>query len=64
MAFVNPLKIDRVCVLGVRSAEQTKVLATYNSTIYCILIIYANGRRELSECTAKEMEKYLNYIEV
>ena len=44
--------------------EQTKVLATYNSSIYAIIIVYSNGERELKECTAKEMEKYIDYIEL
>lgn len=65
MAFINPIKqIERVRVLGVRTAEQTKVLATYNSTIYCILILYTNGQREMKECNSKEMEKYLDYIRI
>lgn len=64
MAFNNPLKkIERVCVLGVRTAEQTKLMATYNSSIYCLLVIYTNGTRELIECDSKEMSKYLDYIE-
>ena len=56
--------IERVKVLGVRTAEQTKVLATYNSTIYCILIDYSNNTRELKECTTKEMAQYINYIDI
>jgi len=65
MAFINPIKqIERVRVLGVRTAEQTKVLATYNSSIYCILILYINGQRELKECDAKEMGKYIDYIKI
>lgn len=57
-------RIERVHVLGIRTAEQTKVFATYNSSIYSILIIYDNGEREIAECDIKEMEKYLNYIDV
>lgn len=65
MAFINPIKqIERVMVLGVRAAEQTKVLATYNSSIYCILILYSNGARELREVNTKEMEKYIQYINI
>ena len=65
MAFANPLKqIERVRVLGVRTAEQTKVLATHNSSIYCILVLYTNGQRELKECDAKEMGKYLEFIKI
>ena len=57
-------QIERVRVIGVRTAEQTKVLATHNSTIYCLLILYNNGERELKECSAKEMGKYLDYIKI
>ena len=65
MAFINPIKqIERVRVLGVRTAEQTKVLATYNSSIYCILILYSNGMKELREVNTKEMDKYIQYINI
>lgn len=64
MAFGAGKKIERVHVLGIRTMEQTKVLATYNSSIYAIIIVYSNGERELKECTAKEMEKYIDYIEL
>ena len=56
--------ISRVRVLGVRTAENTKILTTVNSTIYCCLIEYRNGTRELMELNAKEMKKYLSYIVV
>ena len=59
-----PSRIRCVVVLGVRTAEQTKVLATYNSTIYCLMIEYESGSRELVECNTKEMKKYLPYIYV
>ncbi len=53
-----------VKVVGERTAHETKVLATYNSTIYCLLVVYQNGSRELIECDTKGMKKYLPYIEV
>lgn len=56
-------KLVSVKVLGVRTAEQTKVLATYNSTIYCIMLVYSDGSRSLEEVDAKKMAKYLPYIE-
>lgn len=56
-------KLVSVKVLGVRAAEQTKVLSTVNSTIYCIMLVYSNGARELEEVDAKKMTKYLPYIE-
>lgn len=63
MAFIKPPKhIERVHVLGIRTAEQTKVFATYNSSVYSILVIYDTGEREILECDIKEMNKYINYI--
>ena len=65
MAFINPAKqIERVRVLGIRTAEQTKVLATYNSPIYSILILYSNGMKAIKECNITEMEKYVNFIAI
>ena len=62
----NPItkKISRVKVLGVRTAEETKVIATWNSTIYCLLVEYTNGDRSLIECNSKEMSDYLYYIDM
>lgn len=62
MGFLSNNGIKCVVVLGVREGEQTKVLATYNSTVYCLMIEYMNGSRELVECESKEMKKYLPYI--
>lgn len=60
MAFGRSIR--RVKVLGVRTAEDTKLLATVNSTIYCVLIEYSDGERELNEIGAAKMGKYLPYI--
>ena len=57
-------RIRCVVVLGVRTAEQTKVIATYNSTVYCLMVEYENGSRNLVECDTKEMKKYLPYVYV
>jgi len=64
MGLFSAKEISVVKVLGVRTAEETKVLATVNSTIYCLLIVYTDGTRELEEVEAKFMKKYLEYIEV
>lgn len=64
MGILKGVSVNRVKVLGVRTAEETKVLATYNSSIYCILIEYGDGRRELKECTTKEMASYIKYIDM
>lgn len=55
-------EIRDVKVLGVRAAQDTKVLATYNSTIYCLAVLYVDGSRELVEVGAKSMEKYLRFL--
>lgn len=59
---VPPRKIAAVKVLGVRTTEETRALATYNSTMYCLLVAYEDGGRELVEVTAKDMAKYINHI--
>lgn len=51
-------------VLGVRAAEQTKVLATHNTTLYCVLLLYSDDSVELVECETKEMRKYIPYIKI
>lgn len=61
MAFGSKTAV-RAVVLGVRSAEQTKVLATYNSTMYSLLVEYSDGSREIMELDAKEMKPYLKLI--
>lgn len=55
-------EIAAVKVLGVRTAEETRALATYNSTMYCLLVAYEDGGRELVEAYAKDMGKYIDYI--
>lgn len=55
-------EIATVKVLGVRTAEETRALATHNSTMYCLLVAYVDGGRELVEVTAKDIGKYIDYI--
>ena len=57
-------EIAKVKVLGIRTSEQTKVLATYNSTMYSILVEYVDGTRVLKELNSFEMKEYLQYIEM
>ena len=49
MGVLSNLRINRVVVLGVRTAEQTKIFATHNYSIYCLMVEYENGHRELVE---------------
>ena len=60
------LPINRVKFMGVRTAEQTKILATYNSTLYCFLIEYEDGSRELVEYNGgdKKLNELLQYIDM
>ena len=63
--FSSSKQITKVKVLGIRTAEQTKILATYNSSLYCLLVLYSDNSRELVECESKEFEKkYINYVEI
>ena len=52
--------------MGIRTAEQTKVLATYNSTLYCFLVEYDNGDRAILEYHAgdKEIKELLYMIDM
>ena len=62
MVFGTKKEIKAVKVLGVRTGEQTKVLATYNSSVYCMLVEYADGSRKIVECETGEMGQYLPFI--
>ena len=64
MGVLSNLRINRVVVLGVRTAEQSKIFTTVNSTVYCLMIEYEGGHRKLVECGTKEMEKYLSHVYV
>ena len=64
MTLFAKKEISRVKVLGVRTAQETKVLATWNSTIYCVIVEYTDGSRELKELNAKEMSKLIQYIPI
>jgi len=66
MGFIKKKEISRVKFMGVRTAEQTKVLATYNSSMYCFLIEYTDGSRVLRDYQAKdkELQEILQYIDM
>lgn len=57
-----PKEINRVKLLGLRKMDNSGALATYNSTLYSLLIEYTDGSRELKELVGKDMQKYLMYI--
>lgn len=57
--------IKKVKLLGIRTAEQTKVFSTVNSSMYCMIVLYTDGTKELIECESKEFQKkYLNFVEM
>ncbi len=58
--------IDAVKVLGIRTGQETRVFATYNFSIYSLLVVYKNGQRKVVECQAdsNEFQKYLPYLDV
>lgn len=55
-------KIEAVKVLGVRTAEETKILFTHNSSVYCCLFVYSDGSKEVKELSTKEINKVAQYI--
>jgi hypothetical protein len=57
-------EISRVKFMGVRTAEETKLLGTYNSSMYCFLIEYTDGTRALVDYEAKDkaMQEILPFI--
>ena len=45
--------------------RETKILGTYNSSLYCLIVLYSDNTKALIECESKEFEKkYLQYIEI
>ena len=48
-SMYNGKKVAVVKVIGVRTAEQTKVLGTYNFGIYSFLVQYEDGSVEIVE---------------
>lgn len=64
MGLFDKRKITRVKCLGIRTAENTGIFATYNSAVYAIVIEYDDGTRELEEISGKQMVKYLQYIDM
>ncbi len=57
--------IETVKVLGIRTGQETRVFATYNFSIYSLLITYKNGKKQVVECQAdsSEFQKYLPYLD-
>lgn len=50
-------QVEKVKILGIRTAEQTKVFSTVNSSMYCMIVLYSDGTKELIECESKEFQK-------
>lgn len=59
-------KIKTVQLLGTRTGEETRVLATYNFTLYSFLVIYESGKREVVECKngSDDFNELIKYIKV
>lgn len=57
-------KIKSVTILGTRTGEQTKILGTYNFTIYSFLVEYESEKREAVECEADsaQFKKLIMYV--
>ncbi len=45
--------------LGVRISEETKILATYNLSMYSLVVLYKDSSREIIECNAKEFREII-----
>lgn len=58
-------RVVRAKVIGVRTAENSGMLTTYNYGVYSLLIEYDNGARDIVEAKlgSKEMAFYIDYIE-
>ena len=48
--------ISKVKLVGTRTGQETKILATYNFTVYSFLVIYKDGSRQMIECTTESKE--------
>ena len=63
---MKPKEISRVKFMGVRTAQETKILATYNGSMYCFLIEYTDGTRSIAEYGAKDkaLQEILQFINI
>lgn len=61
----NGKRVVRVKVIGVRTAEQTKVLGTYNFGIYSFLVEYEDGSVDIAEEQMKSpgMKTLMRFVE-
>lgn len=59
-------KIIKAKLLGIRMAQETKVISTVNSSSYCFLVEYESGLREVLEMGAddKRFSTLLYFIEM
>ena len=60
----NGKEVDAVKMVGVRTAEQTKIMATYNFGIYSFLVRYKDGTVEMAEekYNSQGMKVLMQYI--
>ena len=61
----NGKRVARAKVIGVRTAEQTKIMATYNYGVYSLLVQYEDGSVEIveEEINSRGMKTLLQFIE-
>lgn len=60
--------IVKVQVLGTRQGEETGILATWNFTVYSLLVLYDNGTKDVIECAShsklfKDLIQYMDITE-
>lgn len=59
-------EVEKAKIVGVRTAEQTKIMATYNFGIYSVLVKFVDGSVELAEVKydSPEMKTLVNFMDV
>lgn len=65
MGFLSGKKIVRTLIVGVRTAQDTKMFATYNYGVYSFVVEYDNGSREIVEVKGNDpkAKEYLMYLD-
>ena len=58
--------INKVKLLGIRTAEDTNIVTTYNFSLYCFLVEYEDGTREIVEYKSgdEKTKELIMYIDM